>query len=152
MTSSIQDTVPPFRGEVNGMSRTNRLKSIAQKLDKLYNVSSSSFKGTSDEFVSLMRSCADENLWEICYYLKTGTSYTMSAKIFKELSTYAQAQGNLAFYYALSSLAIAGGLYPFKDVLEADRAQEQHLKEVTSTLYGEDIDSRGWEMNLTFGI
>ncbi|MGF6276427.1 hypothetical protein ABIB38_004842 [Massilia sp. UYP11] len=152
MTTNIQDTVQPFRSEVNGESRNNRLKSIAQKLDKLYNVSSSSFKGTSDEFVSLMRNCVDENLWEICYYLKTGTGYTMSAKIFKELSTYAQAQGNLAFYYALCSLAITGGLYPFSDVVKSDRAQEQHLKEVTSTLYGEDIDSRGWEKNSMFGI
>ena len=71
-------------------------------------------------------------------------------KIF--VSTLAHSQGNLAFYYALCSLAIIGGLYPFKDVLEADRAQEQHLKEVTSTLYGEDIDSRGWEKNSMFGI
>ncbi len=152
MTTNTQDTIQPFRSEVNGESRNNRLKSIARKIDMLYNDSSASFKGTTDDFVTLMRKCADENLWEICYYLKTGTSYTMSAKIFKELSDYAHSQGNLAFYYALCSLAITGGLYPFTDVVKSDRAQEQHLKEITSTLYGEDIDSRGWEKNSMFGI
>lgn len=153
MNAFGEDTVPPFRTKLeNDIPRSYVLKKYADKIRDLNDANTSTFKGNKDALAEVLKECARQNLWELCYFLKTATSYRISKRYFNNISATALQHGCYAFYYAFCSLAISSFLYPFPEVAKIDSAQKEYLEHETTKHYEEDIDSRGWKLNDFFGM